>query len=251
MRDATSSDGSRVVLKLVDSDTHELEILKYLNELKQAANHTIQLHGVVDVTVATVIALPWRLPLSMHFNSFSPPKSAALFPEQFLEGVAFLHAHKVAHLDLKPGNVVIEQHSRRLIIIDFDLSVFVEDEHTTAKGFCGTPPWVAPEVGTRDGPEMTYSPILADRWACGRMMRHLEVLEKRPRGGGDSRRCGIIEKLMSENPKSRPSLKDALDGYGRRWAKRIAEAEKSGGGMQKKPRMMYVSHHLHISIGDC
>jgi serine/threonine protein kinase len=236
MHDAISSDGSRVVLKVVDSDTHELEILKYLNELKQAANHTIELHGIIDVTVAKVIALPWRLPLCMYFNPFSPPKSAALFPEQFLEGVAFLHAHKVAHLDLKPGNVVIE-HSRRLIIIDFDLSVFVEDEHTMAKGFCGTPPWVAPEVGTRDGPEMRYSPILADRWACGRMMRHLEALEERPRVGGDSCRYGIIEKLMSENPRSRPSLKDALDGYGRRWVKRIVEAEKSLAAGCKRSRV--------------
>jgi serine/threonine protein kinase len=243
MRDATSLDGSRVVFKVVDGDTHELEILKYLNEIKEAANHAIELHGVVDVTVATVIALPWRLPLNMYFNPSSPPKSAALFPEQFLEGVAFLHAHKVAHLDLKPGNVVIE-HPQRLIIIDFDLSIFVEDESTTTKGFRGTPPWVAPEVGTRDGPEMSFSPILADRWACGRMVRHLEALEERPRGDGDGRRYRILEKLMSENPRSRPSLKDALDGNGRRWVKRIAEAEKSGGGMQKKPRMMYVSHHF-------
>jgi serine/threonine protein kinase len=224
------------VLKVVASDTQELAILKHLNEVKQATNHTIELHGVVDITVAKVIALPWRIPLDTYFNPCNPPKSVASFPGQLLEGVAFLHEHKVAHLDLKPGNVVIER-PQRLIIIDFDVSVLVEDEHTTTKGFCGTPPWVAPEVGTRDGPEMTYSPILADRWACGRMMEYLEVLEDRR---GDSRQYGVLQKLMSERPRSRPPLKDALDVYGRPRVKRMAEAETSGGEMQKKPRMMYV-----------
>ena len=28
---------------------------------------------------------------------------------QFLEGVAYLHSFSVAHLDLKPGNIVIER----------------------------------------------------------------------------------------------------------------------------------------------
>ncbi|KAI0296927.1 kinase-like domain-containing protein, partial [Multifurca ochricompacta] len=93
---------------------------------------------------------------------------------QFLEGVAFLHEHNIAHLDLKADNVLIDikgdKHHLRLWIIDFGLSVFVEDEETMIKGYRGTPEWTAPEVGTLDGPSTRYSPILADRWACGRML---------------------------------------------------------------------------------
>jgi serine/threonine protein kinase len=89
---------------------------------------------------------------------YDPPESVASFPEQFLEGVALLHEHRVAHLDLKPGNVVIDGVDRdcppRVVIIDFGLSVFVKDEHAMIKGFCGTPPCVAPEVGTRDGSDI-------------------------------------------------------------------------------------------------
>jgi serine/threonine protein kinase len=146
MRDVTSSDGVYAVLKVVDDDTDELAILKYLNDIKSAANHTIGLHGTVHNSIANVIALRWRIPLDEYFRFHHPPESAASFPEQFLDGVAFLHEYRVAHhLDLKPGNVVV-------------------GEHTTIEGFCGTPPWVAPEVGARDGPDMRYS---ADRWACG------------------------------------------------------------------------------------
>ena len=44
----------------------------------------------------------------------------------------------------------------------------------------GTPQWTAPELGSRDGPVQRfsvsafqrYSPILADRWVCGRMIQY-------------------------------------------------------------------------------
>jgi serine/threonine protein kinase len=250
MRDATSSDGSHVILKPVDDDMNEPAILKHLNEIKSAANHTIELHDIIDITVAKVIALRWRIPLDDYFSLYDPPESAASFPEQFLEGVAFLHEHKVAHLDLKPRNVAVDGVDRerppRLVIIDFGQSVFVEDEHTTIEGFRGTPPWVAPEVGTRDGPDVKYSPILADRWACGPMMYHLEKLFPGGGGGGGSRgrvQEMLRDRLMSDDPKSRPSLKKVLDVYRRRGVKRIAEAEESD-GMQKRARVsLYVCHH--------
>jgi hypothetical protein len=63
MRSATSSDGVYVVLKVIDDDTDELAILNHLNEIKSAANHTIELHGIVHNPVAKVIALRWRIPL--------------------------------------------------------------------------------------------------------------------------------------------------------------------------------------------
>jgi serine/threonine protein kinase len=252
MRDATHSDGSHIVLKLIDADTHELAILKYLNEIKSAANHTIELHGVVDITVTKVIALKWRIPLDEYFRFHDAPESAASFPEQFLEGVAFLHEHRVAHMDLKPGNVVIDGLDRerppRVVIIDFGLSIFIEDEDTVIEGFCGTPPWVAPEVGTRDGPHTEYSAILADRWSCGHMMSYIKKLLP---GGGDDSRDGDREKLrdrlMSYDPRLRPSLKEVLDTYKGGGVKRIARAEESE--MQKRARVsMYVCHSI---ASDC
>jgi serine/threonine protein kinase len=252
MREATSSDGSRVVLKLVDDDMDELAILKHLNQIISEKNHTIELHGIVEVKAPTVIALRWRIPLDDYFNVHNPPESAASFPEQFLEGVAFLHEHKVAHLDLKPGNVVVDGVDRerppRLVIIDFGLSVFVENERTTIKGFRGTPQWVAPEVGTRDGPDLTYSPVLADRWACGKMMFYLGTLLP---GSGDGSRHRVQERLRdqltNDDPESRPSLEEVVGAH-RKGVKRIAEGEESV-EMQKR-QCRFVCYHLHFSISN-
>ncbi|KAI9443051.1 kinase-like domain-containing protein, partial [Lactarius indigo] len=91
---------------------------------------------------------------------------------QLLEGVCFLHEHSIAHLDLKPANILVGGSSLpQLSIIDFGLSIRVEDEWTLVEGYRGTQSWTAPEVGTEDEPGFKYSVILADRWACGRVLQ--------------------------------------------------------------------------------
>ncbi|KAI0292239.1 hypothetical protein B0F90DRAFT_1613413, partial [Multifurca ochricompacta] len=93
---------------------------------------------------------------------------------QLLEGVAFCMSTKLLISTWKPGNVVIDsendRYCPRLSIIDFGLSVFVEDEETMIEGYHGTRTWTAPEVGTYNYPDTKYNPILADRWACRRMV---------------------------------------------------------------------------------
>ncbi|KAI0289476.1 hypothetical protein B0F90DRAFT_1793592 [Multifurca ochricompacta] len=112
-----------------------------------------------------------------------------------------------------------DRYSPRLSIIDFGLSVFVEDEETMIEGYRGTRTWTAPEVGTSEYRDTKYSPILADRWACGQMVDYLEdqvgnggVLEGDESWGMLRRLC---EGLLDDNPRSRPSVSDVLERYGR------------------------------------
>ena len=194
---ATSSDGFKlsIVLKILDDDTDGLTILEYLNDVKPAANHTIELHGVVDVKIAKVIALRWRT----HYRSSREWLMNRRRPSQsnFSRELPF-SMNRLTHLDLNPQNVVVDdlntnrKHPPRLFIIDFGLSVFVEDEETTVKGYGVTPTWVAPEFGTRDDPDMNYSAIRADRWACGRMLDY--HLERCLQVGDDSRTQGNTQR---------------------------------------------------------
>ena len=217
MHQATSRSGVFVVLKII-RDSDERRLLEYLNDIKTPLNHTIPLLEVIDLSIGKmVIVLPWKLPLDEALRFHGRRDDAEFLCTQFIEGVAFLHQHKVAHCDIKPGNVVVDtklesKTSPRLYIIDFDIAQFVESEETMTEGWCGTPPWIAPELGSRDGPIQRYSPILADRWACGRMIQYFENYI--PTHVNKQHLLAVSRQLLSVNPRARPPLNQlrAIDG---------------------------------------
>jgi len=89
---------------------------------------------------------------------------------QLLEGVQFIHHNLVAHLDIKPDNIVIRANNQ-LRIIDFSVSDQVPLLELQIKGYQGTKGWVVPEV--KGNPDAGYQPIHADLWSTGRVIRHL------------------------------------------------------------------------------
>ncbi|KAH9008203.1 kinase-like domain-containing protein [Lactarius pseudohatsudake] len=150
---------------------------------------------------------------------------------QFLEGVAFLHEHGVAHLDLKPGNVLVHGSSGsllpRLLIIDFGLSVIAESEETLVEGYHGTPSWAALEVGES---AEKYSVILTDRWSCGKVLKYFA--DSLPIGSASTFEP-ICARLLSSVPRERPSLSAVLqvlcctpDPWGVRAEKRGGEVDE-------------------------
>jgi serine/threonine protein kinase len=211
MRRATSRSGVFVVLKTI-VDSNERQLLQYLSGIKAPSNHTIPLLDVIDLSIGkTIIVLPWKHPLDEVLQFGNRPDDVVSLCLQFIEGVAFLHQHKVAHCDLKPGNVVVDttfesETLPRLFIIDFDLAQSVESEETMTEGWCGTPPWIAPELGSRNGPIQRYSPILADRWVCGRMIGHFAMYFPTYEGERKTMLWAFAQRLLDGNPKARPGL---------------------------------------------
>jgi serine/threonine protein kinase len=213
MRKATSRTGARVVLKTI-VDSNERRLLQYLSGIKAPLNHTVPLLDVIDLSIGkTIIALPQKAPLDEVLRFRDRPDDVVSLCLQFIEGVAFMHQHKVAHCDLKPGNVVVDGKSEsetlpRLFIIDFDLAQSVESEETMTEGWCGTPPWMAPELGSENGPIQRYSPILADRWACGQMIKHFAKYFPTYEGARKTMLLAFAERLLDINPRARPELNE-------------------------------------------
>jgi serine/threonine protein kinase len=211
MRQATSRSGVSVVLKTI-VDSNERQLLRYLNGINAPSNHTIPLIDVIDLSIGkTIIVLPWKSPLDEVLQFRQRPDDVVSLCLQFIEGVAFLHQHKVAHCDLKPGNVVIDTRLEsetlpRLFIIDFDIAQSVENEETMTEDWCGTPPWMAPELGSENGPTQRYSPILADRWACGRMIEHFAMYFPTYEGERNITLRAFAQRLLDVNPRARPGL---------------------------------------------
>jgi len=118
---------------------------------------------------------------------------------QLLEGVRFIHRNLVAHLDIKPDNIVIGANNQ-LRIIDFSVSVRVPLLESRIKGYQGTKGWVAPEV--EGNPDAGYQPIRADLWSTGRVIRHLaKHLPAR-----HSEIESLTDRLQDPEPQQRPLL---------------------------------------------
>jgi len=192
------------VLKLVESD--EFAIHSLLNSIKEKCNHTIPILDLVTLGVDTIIVTPYELVLRHASDSIFTTKGND-FAFQFLEGVQFMHQRNVAHLDLKPDNIVIRTtiHPQRLLIIDFSVSVQVAEQESWIEGYRGTEGWVAPEVE-----ESKYRPIRADLWSAGRM---LQYFADRQHSDTNFVFKSLADELLNHNPLHRPLLSEAHLSY--------------------------------------
>ncbi|XP_066424017.1 death-associated protein kinase 2-like isoform X1 [Molothrus aeneus] len=91
-------------------------------------------------------------------------EEAVEFLGQILSGVQYLHARLIAHFDLKPENIMLQDKDVPkpwIKIIDFGLAQQLQDG-ITYRSLCGTPQYIAPEV-------INYEPLspATDMWSIG------------------------------------------------------------------------------------
>lgn len=122
---------------------------------------------------------------------------------QLFEAVEFMHDHNVAHMDLKPQNIVIPSAGGRLSIIDFSVSIRVPGPDVKYAGAVGTEAYMAPEV--RKG---QYKPMLADLWSCGRTLE--ELCSRCNHSVERTKLLEIARQLMDREPAARPRISTVL-----------------------------------------
>ena len=189
-----------MIAKRVREGSNELDILKYLCTIRPQSVHVISLIDAIPSITTEWLILPKLHSIDQWLMNRGGDSGRVRLGWGLVKGLAYLHEHKVAHRDIKPGNLVCDG-DFCLKIIDFDIAIKVQDENTMIDGYRGTENWTAPEMGKEDGPRPMYSPIKADRWSCGRVLRyHIMV------GKGDRRLSRFAEQLMANDPQQRPSL---------------------------------------------
>ncbi|KAG6371968.1 hypothetical protein JVT61DRAFT_8984 [Boletus reticuloceps] len=180
----------------------EVDVLQHLSKFTCEENHSIP--GVQVWTLPSKGFVIYSCFGGSHFTNISKPDvhmwSAA---RQLVEGVAFMHSQGVAHLDIKPANVLVHPDSGRLTIIDYSISQFIKPD-TKLHAVRGTEDYIAPEVTVKDA---EYDPIRADLWSCGKTLEELIGCCRRSTEE-TSFLVGIVGQLMAGNPLARPMMSE-------------------------------------------
>jgi len=202
----------KAILKFVEQGAKEIGILLYLAGLRSELNHTVRPFDIWPVTGGSIIAMPaagnrltYLADLDTHLWSLT---------RQLFEAVEFMHQHAVAHMDLKPGNILVPSTYGRLTIIDFGSSVRLRNKTELLQGHAGTEGYIAPEVGPTK-----FSPIRADLWSVGKVVKELCVLCG-PSTHRD-RLSDLSQRLLNDIPSKRPLMSEVLE-----WMSKLDASEE-------------------------
>ena len=190
----------------------KIKIHAFLNSVKSELNHTIPILDEIALDVGMVIVMREERVLRFVNDRVFKTRGNDL-ALQLLEGVQFMHRHLVAHLDLKPDNVLVAGPMDRpqLHITDFSVSVRVSKLESWIEGYRGTEEWVAPEL--KDDPDGSYKPIRADLWALGKLLKYIASDDD---GGAPYPIRDLADKLMRHNSQQRPLLNSPIVAHYRR-----------------------------------
>lgn len=198
----SSTDGEIVgCLKFVKDGGKEIEILQYLADLPSESNHTVRPICIWRVAGGAIIAMPVAGNSLTSLND--PDAHLWSLSTQLFEAVKFMHDHNVAHLDLKPSNILVPSDYGRLTVVDFGVSFQLRHAAQLLQGRAGTEGYIAPEVG-----RMKFSPIRADLWSTGKIVQELCML-CRPSLSRDWL-LALSKQLLDDDPCKRPMMTEVL-----------------------------------------
>ncbi|XP_076221888.1 uncharacterized protein LOC116426899 isoform X2 [Nomia melanderi] len=145
------------------------EALHEVAVLDAAANcsRLVSLHQVFETNNEMVLVLELapggELQMILDRDEVPDERQVARLLRQILDGIAFLHSLNVAHLDIKPQNLVLTGDFPEcdVKLCDFGISRYIS-HGADIREILGTPDYVAPEV-------LNYEPIslATDMWSVG------------------------------------------------------------------------------------
>lgn len=203
MGDVFTLEGERYILKyLRPGRCDEIKVLRYLSKYDSTHNHAPAPSDIIVYELRKGALLLTRYLGTAVRDYAHLSEDLLLIVQQIFEGVAFLHSKRVVHMDLKLSHILVDD-SKRVWIIDYDLSEILDTADEIVSGYRGTKGCTAPEVGRK-----AYNPMRADAWAAGKVMQ--ELCDRCPLNKDRKFLSDLCAKITDRRPESRPSMQDAL-----------------------------------------
>ncbi len=131
------------------------------------------------------------------------PEHVCWITERVLNGLLYLHNHKVIHGDIKPGNIIVQPDTHQVVLVDYGLSLVRPRKDTANKGY--TPMFASPE-------QLQNKPLLpeSDLYSLGLTM--IYALGGDPASGSvppstPAPVCDFIKRLIRRDINARPNWK--------------------------------------------
>ncbi len=165
--------------------------------------------------------------LQSNESGYFPEQQILTWFTQIVEGLRYIHAHRIIHRDLKTSNIFLKgPPPYRCLIGDFGISRVLEETLSSAHTVIGTPYYLSPEVCKRE-PYTTKS----DMWSLGACLYEMAMLKMAFKCSNllslvsriiheayepiDSNHFStelicIVDRLLSKKPEERPAAAQLL-----------------------------------------
>lgn len=200
----------------------EIESLKQLDE-----PHVIKIYDsfIEDNSFYMVLELCKQSLLDViNEKEYLNEKDIQIFCRQIFSAISECHKHSIAHRDIKPNNILLDEFNR-VKVADFGLSAFI-NHGDLMTNFIGTDAYLAPEIQMHRG----FDPYAADIWALGVLIYQMTTGElpwvtESYKDMINCIKCGYIQpnhmipnelyqiilRMLDSNPKNRITIDELLE----------------------------------------
>lgn len=207
----------------------EISLLRQLRH-----QNVVQYYGCEMVDDKLYIYLEYVSGGSIHkllqeYGQFGEPAIRS-YTQQILSGLAYLHAKKTVHRDIKGANILVDPNGR-VKLADFGMAKHITGQ-SCPLSFRGSPYWMAPEVIKN----MNGCNLAVDIWSLGCTV--LEMATSKPPW---SQYEGIAAMFKIGNSKELPTIPDHLSDEGKDFIRQCLQRDPS-----KRPSAAELLQHPFI-----
>lgn len=153
------------------------ELLWHEYEIGKSINHQNIIKTIDFDFVDNYLILEYFKGVDLHeyivkTKHYDPLETHNKYFPQLVDAVKYLHSQCIAHCDIKPENIIINEESGQLKLIDFGEATFIENSEGVNsrqrnRRIRGTLPYLPPEILSKDNDTTGIFCDKIDTWSCG------------------------------------------------------------------------------------